>query len=219
VVVALAHTNTFCSSDTRGTCSYYRTRTCGLTDVEADEAERAGYALFTRMVCMHPMLQPRTSWRAMVGLILALGDSACATAPSARLQLSYSAHDQYASTSLYRADIAQSGHSQTVHGSSMQSQALSSGYLSATSGNIRLRAGEAATVNVHLHLATGEVTEAVTWTPQNDWEYGVAAVVATHRPQGICIAIVHARPLPATLTSTADTLFILQSGLPKGAVC
>ena len=158
-------------------------------------------------------------WRAMVALILALGSSACGTGPYARLQLGYSAPGQYASTSLYRADVAQSGYSQVVHGSSMQSQALPSGYLSATSRAIRLRAGDAATVNVHLALPTGEVTEAVTWTPQEDWQYGVTAVVATHRPQGFCLSIVHARPLPATLNSTADTLFILQGGLPKGAVC
>ena len=101
----------------------------------------------------------------------------------------------------------------------MQSQALPSGYLSATSGDIRLRAGDPVRVNVHLELATGDVTEAVTWTPQEDWEYGVSAVVATHRPAGFCSSTVHARPLPATLTSTADTLFVLQSGLPKGAVC
>ena len=101
----------------------------------------------------------------------------------------------------------------------MQSQALPSGYLSATSDDIRLLAGEAATVNVHLDLATGEVTEAVTWTPQEDWQYGVTSVVAMHRPQGLCFSIVHATPLPATPNITADTLFILQGGLPKGAVC
>ena len=101
----------------------------------------------------------------------------------------------------------------------MQSEALPSGYLSATSGDIHLRAGEAATVNVHLELATGEVTEAVTWTPQEDWQYGVTAVVSTRRPQGFCVSIVQAKPLPATPNSTADTLFVLQGGAPKGAVC
>jgi hypothetical protein len=155
----------------------------------------------------------------LVALILALGGSACRTAASASLHLSYNAAGQYASTSLYRADVAQRGDSQVVPGSSMQSQSLPGGYLSATSGDIRLLAGNATTVNVHLALATGEVTQAVTWTPKADWQYGVMAVVAPRRPQGFCFSIVHARPLPAAPNSTADSLFIIQSGLPKGAVC
>jgi hypothetical protein len=155
----------------------------------------------------------------LVALITVLGGSSCRTAPAARLQLGYSASGQFASTTLFRADITQGGRSRVVRGSSMQSQALPSGYLSATSDDIPLRAGDAVTVNVHLALVTGEVTEGVTWTPQQDWQYGLTAVVATHRPQGFCFSIPHARSLPATASSTADTLFVLQSGLPKGAVC
>jgi hypothetical protein len=162
--------------------------------------------------------QTGTNGWSIVAVITALGASSCVTAQAA-LQLGYSASGQYASASLYRADITQGGLSQTVHGLSMQSEALPSGYLSATSDDIRLRAGEAATVKVHLELATAEVTEIVSWTPQEDWQYGVTSVVATHRPQGFCFSIVHATPLPATANSTADTLFILQGGLPKGAVC
>jgi hypothetical protein len=67
--------------------------------------------------------------------------------------------------------------------------------------------------------SNGSVTGRVAWTPQEDWQYGVTAVVDTIRPQGFCFHITQVTPLPASPGATADTLFMIHGGVPKGAVC
>ena len=61
-------------------------------------------------------------------------------------------------------------------------------------------------------LATASFSESL----QAGYDYGIGAVVSRVRPLGNCVAIVSATPLR---NSPSDTLFVENSGIPKGAVC
>lgn len=159
----------------------------------------------------------------MYGLVAAisvpLASAACSSNPEAHLSLGFDASGEYATAEHFFADVAQGGQSQVVRGTSMRVVAQASDYIAATKDGIRLRAGVPVTVDVHLESQAGSVTERVTWTPQEDWEYGVTAVVDRRRPQGFCFRVEHVTPLPMVAGNGADTLFVLQLGLPKGASC
>jgi hypothetical protein len=59
----------------------------------------------------------------------------------------------------------------------------------------------------------------VTWTPEKDWRYGVGTFIGPQRPLGLCFEIMHAEALPARGGTSGDSLFVLRSGLPEGAIC
>ena len=60
-----------------------------------------------------------------------------------------------------------------------------------------------ATVSSSLHLQAG-------------YQYGLGGMVSRVRPIGLCVSSIAALPLR---NSPSDTLFVLYSALPKGAVC
>ena len=64
----------------------------------------------------------------------------------------------------------------------------------------------------------GTVAGRVEWTPQEDWEYGVTAFVDSMRPLGFCFRVAQAVPLPVASGATPDTLYMLHSGVGKGAI-
>lgn len=154
----------------------------------------------------------------IAAIAAALASAACSK-PDAKLSLGFDARGQYAAAARFHAVVTQGMHTRVVRGTSMRVMAQAPGYFVATTEDLRLGPGEPVTVDLHLESAAGNVTERVTWTPQEDWEYGVTAVVDSRRPQGICFGIAHVAPLPPGVANSADTLFVLQSGLPKGAIC
>jgi hypothetical protein len=158
-------------------------------------------------------------WCRIAAISVTLASAACSGSPEAQLSLGFNARGEYATAAHFHADVSQGGQVRIIRGASMQVVAQSSGNLAATADDVRLRAGEPVTVDVHLESAAGNVTERVTWTPQEDWRYGVTAVVDTRRPQGFCFRLAHVTPLPTAAGGIADTLFVLQLGLPKGATC
>jgi hypothetical protein len=158
-------------------------------------------------------------WCRIAAISVTLASAACSSSPEAQLSLGFNARGEYATAAHFHADVSQGGQVRIIRGTSMQVIAQASEDLAATADDIRLRAGEPVTVDVHLEGAAGNVTERVTWTPQEDWRYGVTAVVDRRRPQGFCFRLAHVTPLPTTPGNIADTLFVLQLGLPKGATC
>lgn len=153
-----------------------------------------------------------------VTAISAVLAAACA-GPEAKLGVSVNAHGAYAEASRYHVTITQGPLNRVIDGQTLHVSAQAPGYLAAGREGIRLSAGEPATVNIIVETSTGTAAGSASWTPQENWEYGVAAFVDTHRPAGFCFKIVEAIPLPAPAAAAVDTLYILQSGLPKGAVC
>ena len=152
---------------------------------------------------------------AAISVALAAG---CA-GPEAKLGVSVNAHGTYAEASRYHLTITQGRLNRVIDGQSLQLSAQAPGYLAAAREGIRLSAGEPATVNIIVETSGGNAAGNVSWTPQENWEYGVAAFVDTHRPAGFCFNIVEAIALPAPAGAAVDTLYVLQSGLPKGAIC
>lgn len=157
--------------------------------------------------------------RFLATLLVTLASASCSRSPEAELSLGFDARGEYATPASFSADVGQGGQVRVVRGASMRIVARASDYLAVTSDEIQLQAGEPVTVDVHVESASGMVTERVTWTPQEDWRYGVRAVVDSRRPQGFCVRIAHVTALPRAAETSTDTLFILQSGLPKGATC
>ena len=151
-------------------------------------------------------------------VLTALASAACSK-PGATLSLGFDARGPYAAAARFHAVVTQGVYTRVARGTSMRVVAQGPGSFTATTGNLPLGAGEPATVEVHLESAAGDVTERATWTPQEEWEYGVTAVVDSRRPQGFCFRVAHATPLPSDASASTDTLFVLQSGLPKGAIC
>jgi hypothetical protein len=135
------------------------------------------------------------------------------------VDLGFDAHGEYADPSLFRATITQRGMTRVFDGSSMRVRNNPSGYVSAGRDDIPLRAGAEVIVGISLQTPSGPVSSQVVWTPQDDWLYGVAAIVSTNRPVGFCFNVVHATALPGAVGAPADTLFIVHSGLPKDAIC
>lgn len=164
--------------------------------------------------------QVRRLWPAWSGAAVAvLLSSDCAAGRDARLSVGFDAHGPYAVASGFHAVVTQGALSRVVRGSSMQVVASADNYLAASRDDIRLRPNAPTTVDVHVAAAGGDVTERVSLTPQEDWEYSVAVVVNSRRPHGLCFNVVRATPLPAVAGAATDTLFVIQSGLPRGAIC
>jgi len=153
-----------------------------------------------------------------VAAIAALICAACKV-PEATLGAGIEARGEYAEASRFRVLVTQGGISRVIDGASMRVHADAPGLFSAGREDITLRAGSPATVDVIVGTSSGSVTGRVAWTPQEDWQYGVTAVVDTIRPRGLCSQITQVTPLPAPLGATADTLFMIHAGLPKEAVC
>lgn len=150
--------------------------------------------------------------------LLAASVTACNGGHDPGLTIGFSAEGQYANASRFRATVHQGGAVRVIDGASMFKYVEEPDAIIASRSHIGLRPNSEVSVDITLETTAAPATARVTWTPQRDWEYGVDAVVDAHRPQGFCFHIVQAIPLPSESGAT-DTLFIAQSGLPKGAVC
>ena len=152
-------------------------------------------------------------------IVASIAIAACDGGHDPTLAIGFSAEGPYADASRFRATVYQLGLPYIVDGPSMLKYVDEPDAIIANRSHILLRSGSEVTVDITLETSAGPATARVAWTPQRDWDYGVDAVVDTHRPQGFCFNIVQAIPLPAASGQPVDTLFIAQSGLPKGAVC
>ena len=158
--------------------------------------------------------------RALATLALSLAALSCDSGPQARLEVGFDAHDDYASADVLEAWVAQDGNGWLLGPLSMKSHQTSSGHYTASTGSMSLEPGKEVTVGFTISATSGaRPTETVTFTPREDWEYGVTAVIDTLRPVGLCVHVTKVHPLPAIGSGAADTLFILEAGLPRGAIC
>jgi hypothetical protein len=152
-------------------------------------------------------------------MVASIAIAACDGGHDPTLSIGFSAIGSYADASRFRATVYQLGFPRVIDGPSMLKYVDEPDAIIASRSHIRLRSGSEVTVDVALQTSAGPATARLAWTPQRDWDYGVEALVDTHRPQGFCVNIVQAIPLPPASGVPADTLFIVQSGLPTGAVC
>jgi hypothetical protein len=149
---------------------------------------------------------------------VALLGAAC-KAPETKLDVGIDARGPYAEPSRYHVIVTQGGLSHAFDVSSMHVDAQVANSLSAGRDDIRLTPGTPVTVDVLVATASGNVAGRDAWTPREDVRYGVGAFVDTIRPRGFCFNIVQATPLPVISGTAVDTLFILHSGIGKGAIC
>lgn len=153
-----------------------------------------------------------------LALAAALASAAC-KATEAKLGAEINAHGEYAEPARFHLVLTQGGRSRAIDPSSMRVDVMAPGYFSAGRDDIPLTPGTPATVEALVETASGTVAGRVAWTPQEDWEYGVTAFVDSMPPLGFCFRVVQAVPLPVASGGAPDTLYMLHSGMGKGAIC
>ncbi len=157
------------------------------------------------------MIQIRARGAAIGGLLLAVVAAGCSslfgpTGP--RIQVSLTVQQAVAGVSSITVDVG--GHSVSVRAADIERQRA----------DAILEAPEYGTQPVQVRLLTsaGDSLAAVAFSQsfQRRYTYGIGAVVSRVRPFGVCVGTIRATALR---TSPADTLFVMFSGLPSGAVC
>ena len=172
----------------------------------------------------HPPRGPAAARAALASAAVVALLAACnATSPSSRptLGVNYNARGVYADRSLFSVEIRQGAQRRVIQGSQLTAYSQTGDFLSVGVEKLSLGVGQPVSVRVALASTPGDTAAAgtVTWTPQANYEYGVGAVAGMQRPAGFCFSIAHAIALPARGGTQGDTLFVTQSGIPRGAIC
>lgn len=146
----------------------------------------------------------------------------CRPGPDDRttLGIGFTATGAYADPALFTATLKRTTVQSTIRGDDLDVLSRGAGYYTGSMDAIPLPVGSEVTVTVRIADASGPIAEVpVSWTTRKGWNYGVQAMVGSRRPQGFCVGVVNAMVLPQRGATGPDSLFVMQGGLPNGALC
>ena len=160
---------------------------------------------------------------ALLPILVAVSTAMGCTEPEGvPLSLTLFAEGAYADPSLFRAEIMQGDGRRDVPPAQLSIRARSSTHVDANVDRLWVAVGHPVTVRVAVVSTTGDTagSAVVSWTPERNWRYGVIATLGTQRFLGFCtIGTQEAVGLPPRGGNDGDSLFVVRSGLPEGAVC
>ena len=155
-----------------------------------------------------------------VALAAASLGTRCNDEPKATLIFRYQAAGAWADPSLFRLAFSQPDRRFEFDGSDLHTRMRSQNQYVGDFTLTNVRAGDNATVSIALVASADTLGRGtVTWRAERDWTYSVTGWVGATRPVGPCFQVRSATPLPARGGTTGDTLFVLYTELPYGAVC
>jgi hypothetical protein len=132
----------------------------------------------------------------------------------------YTASGAYADPALFSATLTRDNVQSTIRGADLKVLGQGANSYTGSLDALPIPVGSNVTVTVHIGDASGMVTATpVSWTVRKGWNYGVTAIVARQRAVGFCVNYVQAVLLPARGETGPDSLFVVQGGLPNGALC